>query len=214
MQKKLLSLVLAIVIASFTLVGCGKSSPNNNPQPAKANGTEANNNAAVKENNSSNNNENNSTNSNTNTNSNNNNSNNNRNSNNNNNNNSNNSQPSANNSSRSSSSQKNNQQKAIQVPVTIINGTDVEFAKLYASSTTLDDWGSNLINGGSFPPGYEIKATFGVDANNLLWDFKAVDLYGDYLEFDGLDLSDCDVSGVTITLSYDRQTHTGRISVN
>ena len=106
-----------------------------------------------------------------------------------------------------------NKQQVIQVPVTIINGTDVDFAELYTSSINVEDWGSNLIgNGVTFGPGSGIQATFNVDANNLKWDFKAADSNGDSLEFNGLDLSNCNTSGVTVKLSYDRATQTGTIT--
>lgn len=106
-----------------------------------------------------------------------------------------------------------NQQNVIQVPVTIINGTDVEFAKLYASSVNIDNWGNNLLgNGVTFSPGGAVIAKFGVDLNNLQWDFKAVDFYGNSLEFNGLDLSDCNADGITITLTYNHQTNIGKIT--
>lgn len=107
----------------------------------------------------------------------------------------------------------NNRQQCIQVPVTIINGTDVDFAGLYASGASVKDWGDNIIDEGEiFEPGDRMRATFNVDVNNLRWDFKAVDIYGDYLVFNGLDLSQCDSSGITIKLSYNRTTGTGTIT--
>lgn len=103
--------------------------------------------------------------------------------------------------------------EVIQVPVTIINGTDVDFSELYTSGTKVEDWGDNIIDKGAvFAPGSTVKATFGVDVDNLKWDFKAVDGNGDSLEFEGLDLSNCDSSGVKIKLSYDRNTQTGTIT--
>lgn len=106
----------------------------------------------------------------------------------------------------------NNKQQVIRVPVTIINGTDVEFSELYASGVSVQNWGKNILDDGvTFGPGEGIRATFSVDANNLQWDFKAVDNYGYYLEFNGLDLSNCDSSGITITLRYNRATQTGTI---
>lgn len=106
-----------------------------------------------------------------------------------------------------------NTQQVIQVPVNIMNGTDVDFAELYTSGANVEDWGDNLIgNGVTFAPGSGIHATFNVDANNLKWDFKAVDCNGDSLEFNGLDLSNCNTSGITIKLMYDRDTQTGTIT--
>ena len=104
-------------------------------------------------------------------------------------------------------------QEVLEVPVTIMNGTDVDFAELYTSGANVEDWGDNLITGGvTFAPGSGIKATFNVDAKNLKWDFKAVDKEGTSLEFNGLDLSNCDSSGITVKLSYDRSTQTGTIT--
>ncbi|MDR3597766.1 hypothetical protein [Clostridium sp.] len=106
-----------------------------------------------------------------------------------------------------------NNQGIVQVPVTIENGTDVDFSELYTSGTKVDVWGDNLIgNGVTFSPGKAIEATFNVDVNNLKWDFKAVDGNGDSLEFQGLDLSNCNADGVKIKLTYDRSTQTGTIT--
>lgn len=106
----------------------------------------------------------------------------------------------------------NKQARIVQVPVTIINGTDVEFSALYASSINIKNWGSNIANIGTFSPGSALNVTFNVDANNLKWDLKAVDYHGASLQFNGLDLSACNANGVTITLTYNHQTHIGRIT--
>lgn len=106
-----------------------------------------------------------------------------------------------------------NKQQVVQVPVKIMNGTDVDFAELYTSGASVEEWGDNILGSGvTFGPGEGVQATFNVDANNLKWDFKAVDKNGDSLEFNGLDLSNCNASGVTIKLMYDRNTQTGTIT--
>lgn len=104
-------------------------------------------------------------------------------------------------------------QEVVQIPVTIENGTDVDFSELYTSGSKIEHWGDNLIaKGETFAPGSTVKGTFGVDANNLKWDFKAVDGDGASLEFEGLDLSNCNSNGVKIKLKYDRNTQTGTIT--
>ena len=101
----------------------------------------------------------------------------------------------------------------VQVPVTIINGTDVDFSELYTSSSKIEHWGDNLIaEGETFAPGSTVEGTLGVDADNLQWDFNAIDGNGDSLEFEGLDLSNCNSTGVKIKLTYDRNTQTGTIT--
>jgi hypothetical protein len=208
MKKKLLAIIVATVMTCGMLIGCGNSSPKNTPsEPVKTTDTANNNTNAVKDPLNLGTDNTNTTKGNTNTNT----ANNNNNTTNNNNNNNNNNN--YNNAPKNTSVPYNNQQKVIQVPVTIINGTDIKFAKLYASSINVDNWGNNILsNGVNFGPGNAVIATFGVDANNLRWDFKAVDYYGDSLEFNGLDLSKCNANGITITLTYNRQTHTGRIT--
>lgn len=109
----------------------------------------------------------------------------------------------------------NNNQKFIQVAVKIVNGTTVDFAELYTSGVTINNWGDNLLdNGVTFAPGDAVNVTFNIDENNLKWDFKAIDYYGNSLEFNGLDLSNCDVNGINITLTYNNQTQIGEIIAN
>lgn len=104
-------------------------------------------------------------------------------------------------------------QEVIQVPVTIVNTTDIEFSELYTSGAGIDNWGESILGAGvKFGAGTAVKTAFNVDANNLKWDFKAVDSAGDSIEFQGLDLSNCNTTGVTVKLSYDRDTKTGTIT--
>ena len=42
-----------------------------------------------------------------------------------------------------------------------------------------------------------------IDQDNVQWDVKAIDNNGDAVEFQGLDLSNCSTSGVTLTLAFD-----------
>lgn len=195
MKKKLLAIIVAAVMLCGMLAGCGNNSPKNNPSPPLPN--------ASNQNNSSNTNGNTNNNNTNNSNANNNTTNNNAGNNNNN-----------NNSTQQSSPRPNNTQNGIlQVPVTIINETGATIAKLYASGANNNNWGNNLIgNGSTLPSGYSVNVIFSIDVNSLQWDFKAFDLYGNTLTFKGLDLSRCQTSGVTITLTYDAQTNIGKIT--
>lgn len=104
--------------------------------------------------------------------------------------------------------------QVIQVPVTIINNTDVDFYELYTSGAGVDSWGDNIIpQGQALSPGTQLsQIVFTIDANNLKWDLMAKDENGDALEFYDLDLSNCSTDGITISLTYDRNTQTGTIT--
>ncbi|MDO5516867.1 MAG: hypothetical protein Q4F66_04885 [Clostridium sp.] len=104
--------------------------------------------------------------------------------------------------------------QVIQVPVTIVNNTDVDFYELYTSGAGVDNWGDSIIPQGQvLSPGTQLsQIAFNIDANNLKWDLMAKDENGDALEFYDLDLSNCSTDGITISLTYDRDTQTGTIT--
>lgn len=89
----------------------------------------------------------------------------------------------------------------LQVPVTFENKCGVDLKELYLSGAGRDDWGDNLLGSG-LKDGESAKGTLLIDAANVKWDIKAVDGEGDSVEFQGLDLSECSTSGVTMTLSF------------
>ena len=89
----------------------------------------------------------------------------------------------------------------LEVPVVFENKCGVDLKELYLSGAGRDDWGDNLLASG-LKDGESAKGTLLIDANNIRWDIKAVDGNGDSVEFQGLDLSNCDASGVTMTLSF------------
>ena len=89
----------------------------------------------------------------------------------------------------------------LKVPVTFENKCGVDLKELYLSGAGRDDWGDNLLSSG-LKDKESAKGTLLIDAANVKWDIKAVDGNGDSVEFQGLDLSNCDVSGVTMTLSF------------
>ena len=91
--------------------------------------------------------------------------------------------------------------QVLEVPVTFENKCGVDLKELYLSGAGRDDWGSNLLGSG-LKDGESAKGTLLIDAENVKWDIKAVDGEGDSVEFQGLDLSECSTSGVTMTLSF------------
>ena len=101
----------------------------------------------------------------------------------------------------------------IQVPVTIVNNTDVEIHELYTSGAGVDEWGDDILGGQVLAPGTQVEdLVFNIDADNVKWDLLAKDEVGDSLEFYGLDLSECSTDGITVSLTYDRDTQTGTIT--
>ena len=93
------------------------------------------------------------------------------------------------------------QSNVLQVPMKVVNTTPVDIVKLYVSASGRNDWGDDLLKGETLSKDTQIQLTFGVDADNLLWDLRAEDKDAGYREFKKIDISDCDTSGGTITLS-------------
>ena len=91
--------------------------------------------------------------------------------------------------------------QVLELPVTFENKCGVDLKELYLSGAGRDVWGSNVLESG-LKDGESAKGTLLIDADNVKWDIKAVDGEGGKVEFQGLDLSDCDTSGCTITLSF------------
>ena len=91
--------------------------------------------------------------------------------------------------------------QVLELPVTFENKCGVDLKELYISGAGRDVWGDNLLSSG-LKDKESAKGTLLIDAENVKWDIKAVDGNGDSVEFQGLDLSNCDVSGVTMTLSF------------
>ena len=91
--------------------------------------------------------------------------------------------------------------QVLEVPVTFENKCGVDLKELYLSGAGRDDWGDNLLGSG-LKDKESAKGTLLIDAANVKWDIKAVDGNGDSVEFQGLDLSECSTSGVTMTLSF------------
>ena len=94
------------------------------------------------------------------------------------------------------------QATSIQVPVTFTNALPIDLAEIYLSGAGRAEWGNNLLPSG-IKAGQSAKGALAIDEDNLKWDVRAVDNNGDAVEFQGLDLSDCSTSGVTLTLAFD-----------
>ncbi len=94
------------------------------------------------------------------------------------------------------------QATTIEVPVTFTNSLPIDLAELYLSGAGRDDWGNNLLPSG-IKAGQSAKGALVIDQDNVQWDVKAIDNNGDAVEFQGLDLSNCSTSGVTLTLAFD-----------
>lgn len=109
--------------------------------------------------------------------------------------------PAATSSAAASSAASSAAAQVLEVPVTFENKCGVDLKELYLSGAGRDDWGSNLLGSG-LKDGESAKGTLLIDAENVKWDIKAVDGEGDSVEFQGLDLSECSTSGVTMTLSF------------
>ena len=105
-------------------------------------------------------------------------------------------------SSAAASSAAGSQASVLEVPVVFENKCGVDLKELYLSGAGRDEWGSDTLGGQGLKDGESAKGTLLIDANNIKWDIKAVDGNGDSVEFEGLDLSNCDSSGVTMTLAF------------
>lgn len=90
----------------------------------------------------------------------------------------------------------------IQVPAKIENQTGVEFAALYFSGASLEEWGDDLLED-TLPDGSAADVTLNIDENNLQWDLRAEDSEGTAIEFQGLDISEASSDGFTIVLTFE-----------
>ncbi|MBR5338331.1 MAG: hypothetical protein IK152_10135 [Lachnospiraceae bacterium] len=106
-------------------------------------------------------------------------------------------------SSAAASSAAGSQASVIEVPVVFENKCGVDLKELYLSGAGRDEWGTDALGGQGLKSGESAKGALVIDAENVKWDIKAVDGNGDSVEFQGLDLSECSTSGVTMTLAFD-----------
>lgn len=91
----------------------------------------------------------------------------------------------------------------IEVPVTVKNSTGVEFAGLYLSGASLDEWGDNLIDGNPLPDGETKDLVLYVDANNLQWDLLVEDHEGSQITWNGVDITEMSSEGFTMDLVWE-----------
>ena len=91
----------------------------------------------------------------------------------------------------------------IEVPVTIKNSTGVEFAGLYMSGASLEEWGDNLIEGSPLADGESKELTLYVDANNLQWDLLIEDHEGATVTWNAVDISEMSTEGFTMDLVWE-----------
>lgn len=91
----------------------------------------------------------------------------------------------------------------ITLPVTVINNTGVDIYRLYASSVETDDWEEDILAEDILYAGESYLINFTFDADTLDWDFAMEDSVGTVIEFYGLNFSDCNADGATLTLEYD-----------
>ena len=102
------------------------------------------------------------------------------------------------------SDNKTSQPKTLEFPQTIINNTGVDIYYLYSSVESTNNWEEDILESyGVLENGESVVVTYTLDADSLVWDFKIVDFYDNYIDFYGIDFSDCDMSGATLKLDYD-----------
>ena len=91
----------------------------------------------------------------------------------------------------------------IEVPVSVKNSTGVEFAGLYLSGASLEEWGDNLIDGSPLPDGETKELVLYVDANNLQWDLLVEDHEGATITWSGVDITEMSSEGFTMDLVWE-----------
>lgn len=101
-------------------------------------------------------------------------------------------------------SSQDNTPKTLEFPLTIKNYTGFDIYYLYSSVASTDNWEEDILGDyGVLDDGETIIVNYVLDTDSLVWDFKIVDYNYDYIEFYGVDFSDCDMNGATLVLEYD-----------
>ena len=86
----------------------------------------------------------------------------------------------------------------ITVPIGFVNNTGVAITGIFFSPSNSGDWGSSM---GALAAGETGVVKVNIDSNSLRWDLKLVDGNGGEAVFNGLNFSDNNAKGITITLT-------------
>lgn len=95
----------------------------------------------------------------------------------------------------------NNQQ--VTFPLTIVNQTSVEIYELYCSTVNTDEWEEELLGSDTIIyPNDQFTINFTLNqTNDLIWDFKMVDIEGTSVDFYNVDFTGCSTSGELFTIT-------------
>lgn len=97
----------------------------------------------------------------------------------------------------------NKKENMITLPITVVNNTGVDIYSFYASISDSDNWEEDILDDQILYDGESIIINFTFESEQVIWDFAMADVEGTIIEFYGLDISDCKMSGATLTLMYD-----------
>ena len=97
------------------------------------------------------------------------------------------------------------------------NQSDFDFAELYFSSNDSDEWGDEIL-GSDAPLAVGEVLTFNdcfqYSADDTVWDIKAVDVDGSYVEFEGADmLLAADPTNINILFTVEAEGQTYSVTV-
>ncbi len=102
--------------------------------------------------------------------------------------------------------------QVVKVPMTIVNKTGIEIYGLYASPEGSDTWEEDILGENILAVDETGTGTFEMTADSLVWDFAIEDKDQNMIEFYGLDFTNNDSSGVTVTFTYDGTNATAEIT--
>lgn len=96
--------------------------------------------------------------------------------------------------------------KKITVPASIENDGKKDIAKLYMSQAGMNQWSDDLLQGKTLKVGEKVKKIkFKTEPDQLRWDLKLVYAGGKKAICHELDVSECDLSKISITLLLDEE---------
>ena len=93
----------------------------------------------------------------------------------------------------------------LEIPISIVNGTDADIAELYASPAGEESWGEDLLADSEeyLESGYYMDVALVTDADTMVWDLDVVTADGQEVVWYDIDISGMDPAGFCMELLND-----------
>ncbi|MEG2222748.1 MAG: hypothetical protein RRY95_08490, partial [Oscillospiraceae bacterium] len=95
--------------------------------------------------------------------------------------------------------------------ITIVNNMGVAFSAINMCPSTATSYDHQVSNS-NLQQGESVTTTIDFTGVSLVWDMQIVDEGSNYIEFKGIDFTNCPATGGTITLNLDGTNGTAKLS--